>query len=195
MLKSMTGYGRAELLIEDKRLAVEMKSFNHRYLDVSLRLPALLLPFEIEIRKKIGGCLSRGRIEASIRVDSESGSESGPRFELNIPLFQNYYALLVRLKESFNLKGDVTLEMLAGFRDAFVPPETGKNLLGMWERIEKVLAEAITDLIKMRENEGEIICRDLISRIDTIRKCLDAIVLRAPQVVMEYQKRLANRVK
>jgi len=195
MIRSMTGYGRAESLLEDKKLVVEIKSFNHRYLEVSLRLPGILLPLELEIRKKIGGRLSRGRIEATIRMDSESGSENGSRFELNLPLIRNYYELLVKLKEEFNLKGEITLEMMAGFKDAFVPPEAGKNLVGMWERIEKVLDEAITDLIKMREKEGEVIYRDLISRIDAIRECLEAIMLRAPQVVMEYQKRLASRVK
>ena len=195
MIRSMTGYGRAESLLEDKKLVVEIKSFNHRYLEVSLRLPGILLPLELEIRKKIGGRLSRGRIEATIRMDSESGSENGSRFELNLPLIRNYYELLVKLKEEFNLKGEITLEMMAGFKDAFVPPEAGKNLVGMWERIEKVLDEAITDLIKMREKEGEVIYRDLISRIDAIRECLEAIMLRAPQVVIGYQKRLASRVK
>jgi uncharacterized protein (TIGR00255 family) len=195
MIRSMTGYGRAELLIEDKMLVVEIKSFNHRYLEVSLRLPGILLPLELEIRKKIGGRLSRGRIEATIRMDSESDSENGSRFELNLPLIRNYHELLVKLKEEFNLKGEITLEMMAGFKDAFVPPEAGNNLVNIWERIEKVLNEAITDLIKMRGKEGEVIYRDLISRIDAIRECLEAIMLRAPQVVMEYQKRLASRVK
>jgi len=195
MIRSMTGYGRAESLLEDKKLVVEIKSFNHRYLEVSLRLPGILLPLELEIRKKIGGRLSRGRIEATIRMDSESGSENGSRFELNLPLIRNYYELLVKLKEEFNLKGEITLEMMAGFKDAFVPPEASKNLVDMWERIEKVLDEAIKDLIKMREKEGEVIYRDLTSRIDAIRECLEAIMLRAPQVVIGYQKRLASRVK
>jgi len=195
MIRSMTGYGRAELLLEDKMLVGEIKSFNHRYLEVSLRLPGILLPLELEIRKKIGGRLSRGRIEATIKMDSESGEDVGSRFELNLPLIRNYHELLVKLKEEFNLKGEITLEMMTGFKDAFVPPEAGKNLVDIWERIEKVLDEAITDLIKMREKEGEVIYRDLISRIDAITECLEATMLRAPQVVMEYQKRLASRVK
>ena len=195
MIRSMTGYGRADALLEDKRLVVEIKSFNHRYLEVSLRLPGILLPLELEMRKKIGGRLSRGRIEATIRMDSEMDPEMGNRFELNLPLIRNYYALLVKLKEELNLKGEITLDVIAGFKDVFVPLEAGKNLAGVWEWIEKVLDEAITDLIRMREREGEIIYQDLISRIDSIRGCLGSIMLRAPQVVIEYQKRLANRVK
>jgi len=195
MIRSMTGYGRAEALLEDKKLVVEIKSFNHRYLDVSLRLPVILFPFEFEIRKKIGENFSRGRIEAAIRWDSEMELEMGNRFELNLPLIRNYYALLVKLNEELNLKGEITLDLMAGFKDAFVPLEAGKNLTDIWERIEKILDEAIAGLIKMREKEGEIIYRDLTSRIDSIRGYLDSITLRAPQVVIEYQKRLANRVK
>ena len=195
MIRSMTAYGRAESLLEDKSLVVEIKSFNHRYLEVSLRLPHILLPLEAEMRKKIGGRLSRGKIEVSLRMDSESGWENGSGFELNLPLIRNYYALLLKLKEEFNLKDEITLEMMAGLKNVFVPPEVGKNLVDMWEKIEEVLDRAITDLIKMRETEGEVIYQDLTSRTDAIRGYLDPITLRARELVMEYQKRLANRVK
>ncbi|MFA4916067.1 MAG: YicC/YloC family endoribonuclease [Syntrophales bacterium] len=195
MIRSMTGYGRAEVLIEEKMLVVEMKSFNHRYLDVSLRLPAILSLFEFEIRKKIGENFSRGRVEVAVRIDSESELEKVNRLELNLPLIRNYHALLVKLKEELNLKGEITMDLMAGFKDVFVPLESGKNLVDMWERIENTLDEAITNLVQMRGKEGEVIYRDLTSRVDTIMEYLDSITSRTPQVVIEYQTRVTDRVK
>jgi len=195
MIQSMTGYGRTEAVLNGKRYTVEIKSLNHRYLEISLRLPAVLSTLELEIKKKISGKLSRGRTEVNIRMDSEYGSVSEGRYELNLPLIRNYYELLGQLRGELGLKEEITLNMVAGFRDAFILKEPGLDLSVIWEELEVVLNKAMDALLEMRKKEGEVIYRDLILRIDLIMKSLNSIESRAPQVVLEYRKRLGERVK
>ena len=195
MIQSMTGYGRTEAILNDRKYTVEIKSLNHRYLEISLRVPTLLSPLELEIKKKISGRFTRGRIEASIRMDSDCGSISEGRYELNLPLIRNYYELLILLKQELNLEEKITLTMMTGFRDAFVLKDPGLDLSVVWEDLETVLDKAMAALIEMRKKEGENIYHDLMQRLNLIIKSLDSIALRAPQVTVEYQKRLSERVK
>lgn len=195
MIQSMTGYGRNESLLNGRKYIVEVKSLNHRYLEISLRLPNVLSPLELEIKKKISGRFTRGRIETTIKVDSEYGSLNDSRYELNLPVILNYYELLVQMKETLKLKEDITLNMMAGFRDAFVLKEPGMDVSVFWEELERVLDTAIDALLDMRKKEGENIYHDLMLRLDMIIKSLDAIAHRAPQVINEYQKRLGDRIK
>jgi uncharacterized protein (TIGR00255 family) len=195
MIKSMTGYGRAESVVNMRKYIIEIKSLNHRYLEISLRLPASLSSLELEIKKRISGRFTRGRIEASVKMDSEYGSVGEGRYELNLPLVRNYYDLLVQMRDEFNLKDEITLSMIAAFRDAYVLKESGPDVSVIWGDLEEVIERAMDALTEMRKKEGENICRDLMVRIDLITKSLDSIALRAPQVVLDYQKRFGERVK
>ncbi len=195
MIKSMTGYGKAEAVLAGRKFTMEMKSVNHRFLEISLRLPGMLLPLEGEIKKRIGEKFSRGRIEATLRVDGDGNAENEGRFTLNLPLVRNYHALLRQLKEELHLGDEITLAMMAGFRDAFVPAETVQDPATLWEGLSKILADAIRTLTEMREKEGESLKRDLTTRLDRIAGFLEGIAGRAPQVVLDYQKRLTDRVR
>jgi uncharacterized protein (TIGR00255 family) len=195
MIKSMTGYGKAEAVLAGRKFLIEMKSVNHRFLEISLRMPGMLLPLEGEIKKRIGEQFSRGRIEATLRVDGDGNAENEGRFTLNLPLVRNYHALLGQLKEEFHLGDEVTLAMMAGFRDAFIPAETIQDPATLWEGLSKILADAIRTLTEMREREGESLKRDLTGRLDRIGGFLEGIAGRAPQVVLDYQKRLTDRVR
>lgn len=195
MIKSMTGYGRAESVLDNKKLVAEIKSLNHRYMEIYVRLSAALFPLELEVKKKIGDRFSRGRVEVNIRMDAEQGAGLEVPLELNIPLVRQYFALYGKIKQEFKLKDEITLEMLAGIKDAIVPCEEAMDLENIWKRLEAVLDEAIDSLVEMRTNEGESLCRDLIARVDILAGCMGLIASRAPQVVQEYQKRLTERVK
>ena len=195
MIKSMTGYGKAEAVLAGRKFTMEMKSVNHRFLEISLRLPGMLLPLEGEIKKRIGEKFSRGRIEATLRVDGDGNAENEGRFTLNLPLVRNYHALLRQLKEELHLGDEITLAVMAGFRDAFVPAETVQDPATLWEGLSKILADAIRTLTEMREKEGESLKRDLTARLDRIAGFLEGIAGRAPQVVLDYQKRLTDRVR
>jgi uncharacterized protein (TIGR00255 family) len=195
MIRSMTGYGKAETVLMGRKIGVEMKSVNHRYLEISLRLPGLLLSLESEIKKRIGEQFSRGRIEATVRMDSDGNAETNGRFSLNLPLVHNYHALLCQLNEELHLGNEVTLAMMAGFRDIFVSVESIQDPALLWEGIAAVLDEAIRTLTEMRDKEGECLQRDLTARLSMISGLLEEISARAPQVVFEYQKRLGDRIK
>lgn len=195
MIKSMTGYGKAEAVLAGRKFTIEMKSVNHRFLEISLRLPGMFLPFEGEIKKRIGEQFSRGRIEATLRADGDGNAENAGRFTLNLPLIRNYHALLGQMKEDLNLRGEITLEVMAGFRDAFIPVETSQDPAALWEGLSKILAAAMRALIEMREKEGGSLKSDLVDRLNRIADCLEGIDRRVPQVVLDYQKRLGDRVR
>jgi uncharacterized protein (TIGR00255 family) len=195
----MTGYGRAEAILGGRKYVVEIKALNHRYLELSLRIPANLLPLELEIKKKINEQLIRGRIDVTIRRETYSGISGieDPRlFEVNLPLVKNYYDLLIQLKDLFNLKEDITLDMMASLKDVFIPLETLEDeITVLWEGLAGVLSNAIAALIGMRQKEGEVLGQDLTARLYLINEHLDEIDARAPRIVLEYQKRLVERIR
>jgi uncharacterized protein (TIGR00255 family) len=195
MIKSMTGFGRGETVSAGKRIQVEMKSLNHRYLEIFLRMPSTISSLETEIKKKIGERYSRGKIEVSIRMDSEVNQEGAQTLMLNLPMVRQYYSLLSQIKEELHLPDEVTLNMMSGFRDLYVPKEAELDLACLWKGLEGVLAEAMDKLTDMRITEGESLGRDLVCRMDKIQQLLRIITLRAPEVIVEYRQRLSDRVR
>ncbi len=193
MIKSMTGYGRAEEVFQGRHIVVEAKSVNHRFLELSLRLPSALLSLELEYKKKISEKFRRGRIEVVIRLEEEGGvaADAG----LNLAVAHNYFSILNRLKKEFGFKEAINLKMLAGFRDIFSAPLESQLGPDFLSRIETSLLDALNALMKMRQDEGFAICRDMKGRLESIKDILKAINLRAPQVVLEYQKRLVERIR
>lgn len=194
MIKSMTGYGRAEAVQDGKKWVVEVKSLNHRFLEIFVRLPASLQPLEGEVKKKVGEKLSRGRIEVGVKADSDA-DQVGAMIDLNMPMIRHYHSLLSRMKEALGLRDEITIGMLTGFKDTFIYPEVEVNLEAAWAALEGVLDGALDALTAMREKEGEVICRDFDRRMDAIGRSLDVIASRVPQVVAEYHKKLSDRVK
>lgn len=195
MIKSMTGYGRAESAFEGKRLIIELKSLNHRFLEIFIRLPNTLSFLELEVKKKIGDRMSRGRVEANIRMESEQGTLPEPELELNRPLVRRYYDIFTQIKQELNLKDEITLAMLAGIKDAVLPVEKGVDPAETWRRLEGPLEEAIASLTLMRQKEGESLYNDLTARAAVISETMEAVKTRAPQVVTEYRKRLEERIR
>ena len=195
MVHSMTGYGRAEAILDGQKYTVEIKSLNHRFLEISLRLPASLSALEMEIKKKIGEPLLRGKIDVSIRRDVQGSAENGQYLALNLPLAQNYFNLLMQLKQSLNLQDDIGLEMIAGQKDVFRIAELPQDDTVLWQGLATVLEEALVGMMEMRRREGEILSRDLLARLDLMAQLLSRIEAKAPQVVLEYQKRLTDRVR
>lgn len=195
MIKSMTGYGRREAVIGDRKYVVEIKSLNHRFLEISLRMPSLLSPLETDIKKRIGEQVSRGRIETIIRMDLNNGRDVEGKYELNLPLIRNYYEMLLKLKQELNLKDDITLHNMTEFRDAFIQSEPNLDITVILKELGTVLDEAMAALKEMRKTEGENLYRDLMSRVGFIEHSLDSVARRAPQVVLEYQRRVTERIR
>jgi uncharacterized protein (TIGR00255 family) len=191
----MTGYGRAEAVLDDQKYIVEIKSLNHRFLEISLRLPASLSALEIEIKKKIGEPLIRGKIDVTIRRDANASAENAHYLALNLPLARNYFDLFTQLKQSLNLQDDIKLGMIAGQKDIFLPVESPQDMTTLWQGLSVILEEAIAGMMDMRRREGEILSQDLLARLDLMAQLINRIEVKAPQVVSEYQKRLTERIR
>jgi uncharacterized protein (TIGR00255 family) len=189
----MTGYGRVEALCDGRNIVVEAKSVNHRFLEIALRTPAALYPLEMEYKKKIGERFKRGRLDVSIRLEGEGAEPS--RVNLNLEVARNTFDVLTRLKNELNLQEPVSLQNLIGFRDIFSPPAETQLDAGVLNAVENTLHEALSMLVHMRQDEGIALFSDMQMRLRAIQDSMEAIRLRAPQVVLEYQKRLAERTK
>jgi uncharacterized protein (TIGR00255 family) len=193
MIKSMTGYGRVVALLDGRNIAVEAKSVNHRFLEISLRTPSALFPLEMEYKKKIGERFKRGRIDVSIRLEGEGADTS--KVNLNLEIAHNYFDVLSRLQAEFHLQEPITLKSLTVFRDIFTPPSETELSPDFLSQVEKTLQEALSMLVNMRQDEGMALYSDMQMRLKVITEIMETIRLRAPQVVLEYQKRLADRIK
>ena len=193
MIKSMTGYGRAEAVYQGKSIIVEAKSVNHRFLEIFMRTPSVLSPLEMEYKKKITERFKRGRIEVFIKLDGEGSDVS--KVNLNLELARDYFDVLSRLKQEFNLQAPISLKTLTSFRDIFTPPSETQLNTDFLNQVEKTFLESLAILIDMRQEEGLAIFQDMQMRLKEITGILENIKLRAPQVVSEYQKRLSERIK
>jgi uncharacterized protein (TIGR00255 family) len=193
MIKSMTGYGRVEALCDGRNIVVEAKSVNHRFLEIALRTPALLYPLEMEYKKKIGERFKRGRMDISIRLEGE-GTETS-KVNLNMDIARNYFDVLNRLRDELHIQEPVKLKNLIGFRDIFTPPTETHLDDTFLAQVEATLQEALTILSNMRQEEGIALYSDMQMRLDLLKGMAETIRTRAPQVVLEYQKRLADRIK
>lgn len=193
MIKSMTGYGRVETVQEGRNIIAEAKSVNHRFLEIFLRTPSALFPLETEFKKKISERFKRGRIEVSIRLEGEGADIS--KVNLNLEIARDYFNVLNRLKAEFNLEAPISLKTLAGFRDIFTPSLEVQLSPDFLNQVEKTFLESLAMLSNMRQDEGLAMFQDMDMRLKAITEILETIKLRAPQVVIEYQKRLAERIK
>jgi uncharacterized protein (TIGR00255 family) len=189
----MTGYGRTETVLEGRNIIVEAKSVNHRFLEIFLRTPSALFPLEAEFKKKISERFKRGRIEVSIRLEGEGVNVS--KVNLNLEIARNYFDVLNRLKTEFDLQSPISLKTLAGFRDIFTPPSEVQLSPDFLNQVEKTFLESLAMLINMRQEEGLAMFQDMDMRLKAIMGSLKTIKSRSPQVVTEYQKRLAERIK
>jgi len=193
MIKSMTGYGRSETVCEGQKITVEMKSVNHRFLELSMRLPSTLFQLETELKKKISEKCKRGRIEINVRIEGESADNS--KINYNMDTARGYFDTLSKIKEEFNLSDEISLRTLTSFRDIFTTPAETQLSPELIKAVNTGLFEAVNMMIRMRQDEGAVMYQDMQERLGIIKEIVVMINLRAPQVVMEYQKRLADRIK
>jgi uncharacterized protein (TIGR00255 family) len=192
---SMTGYGRAEALIEGRRWIIEIKSLNHRYIEIITRLPNVLSSLEVDIKKRVGEQIFRGRIEISVQADAESGPDNGVQYSLNMPLLRNYYSLLTKIREEFHLEDEIEMKTLVRFKDVFVPSETRFDPTVAWGGLQKTLDEALEALIRMRQVEGEVLKKDFLERLNALKRFIASTKARAPRTVIEYKQRLQDRIR
>ncbi|MFM8559288.1 MAG: YicC/YloC family endoribonuclease [bacterium] len=193
MIRSMTGYGSAEVERAGQRVTAEIRSVNHRFCEVSLRGPKVALLFEEQIRRVVQDRYSRGKFNLTI---SWSGAgERGEVLKLNDAVARRYVDLMSDLKARYNLSGDVDLATVAGLPDLFTWEHTAMSDEESWTILEQVVARACDNMTLMTDREGQALARDFEHRLRVIRTELDRVVERAPLRPLEAKERLVARIK
>ncbi len=193
MMKSMTGYGRGECQGEGTRVEVEIKSFNHRYCEVTPHLPRRLNPLEGAIRNLVKQRVSRGRIEIFVQSDLASLTEQ--KLELDLNLARDFHLALKVLQENLSIPGEIRLETLANFKEIFSRKEVETDVEKESAKIQEALEEALSRWESMRREEGLALRRDFLQRLKTVEEMLLGIEEKGPLAVQACRDRLAQRVQ
>lgn len=189
----MTGFGRGEVKKNGVEVLVEIRSLNHRFLDVSLRIPKNLNTYEEDIKELIRSRLTRGRIEVTIGLKNEEPQVSDLLIDKS--LAATYINLLKELKEDFGLEGAINLEHLLNFPDIFTTEISKHSDENIWVIVKKAVELALSDLTDMRLREGNEIKKDLKARIQTINKVIKKIEDKSRSRSKEEFEKLKERLK
>ena len=194
MLRSMTGYGSGEVAFGDRRIAIEIRAVNHRFLDIAVKMPRTFLPLEGDIKKYIATHISRGKIEVVIQYAGHKGNGAG--LMLDISRARLVRKLLQTLQKEVPCAGDVDFSALLAFKDFFmvegdepVAPEL------IWQTIRPCLDQVMQELTKMQKAEGATIAEDILPRLDDIADRFTAIAARSAEAVTERTKALKERIR
>jgi uncharacterized protein (TIGR00255 family) len=193
LLHSMTAFGRGEAEGDGYRFTVEVRSVNHRFCDVQVKLPRRYSQFEEEIRKRAAASFSRGRIEVGVTADE--ALEKAEHLTVDVELARTYARLLRDLQKDLGLGADLRLEALLTFRDIFIIGEDEESRGRSWRVLSGALDGAIAECVRMRTEEGANIAADFSKRLQRLEKLAGEIEARAPLVVQEARDRLAERIQ
>lgn len=193
MIKSMTGYGRAEELVDGMYISVEFKSVNHRYFDFSARVPRIYGFLEEKLKTFANSCVSRGKIDCFVSV--ENLEETDTEIIVNHSLAEGYINAIKELSERFSLENDITAYTLSRFPDVLTLHKAADDEEKIWQSVKGVAQKAIDRFISMREIEGEKLKNDVLSRADFIIEKVGFIERRSPETVKEYNEKLKFRMK
>ena len=192
MVKSMTGYGRAEENFNGCTITVELRSVNNRYLDCNIRIPRLYLFAEDAIKSRIQGVISRGKVDVFVTLDN-TGAER-VQVSVNKPVADGYYAALKRLAEDYGLSSDISVSLLSRFPEVLLAEKAEEDVERMARDICSVLDRALADFDQMRTREGERLKEDILFRATAIEEKVTLIERRSPQTVAEYRAKLETRM-
>jgi len=192
MIKSMTGYGKGENESDGRRFTVEIKSVNHRYNDMSIKLPRFMASLEDRIRKHLCEKILRGKTD--VYINFETFSQDDVSVKLNEPLAAAICEKLDYLKEKFSLSSENTLDIVCRFPDVLTNENVDEDEELIWQTLLPSLDGALSNFIAMREKEGANLKKDITAKADYIKEITDRIKQRAPQVPLEYREKLKNRL-
>ena len=193
MVKSMTGYGRAEETLDGYAITVEVRSVNNRYLDCSVRIPRLYLFAEDAIKARVQRTISRGKVDVFLTLDS-TGAEK-VQVSVNKPVADGYYEALKQLAASYGLpESDISVSLLSRFPDVLLAEKAQDDVEQLAEDICSVLDGALSDFDSMRTREGARLEEDILSRAATIEEKVALVEERSPQTVAEYRAKLEARM-
>lgn len=193
MVKSMTGFGRCEISEGTRKMTVEMKSVNHRYLDVNMKMPKKLNFFDASIRNLLKTYIQRGKVDLFITF--EDTAETNFSLKYNQELAGEYLKYLQQMAETFGLENDIRVSTLSRYPEVFSMEEVQVDEEELWNLLEKALKGACEQFVETRIKEGENLKNDLLAKLDEMLENVEYISVRSPEIVGEYRKKLEDKVK
>ena len=193
MIKSMTGFGRCEVTEGNRKYTVEIKSVNHRYLDVNIKMPKSLNFFESTIRTLLKEYMERGKVD--LYITYEDFSEERFSLKYNEELAGEYLAHLKEMAEKFGLEDDIRVSTLSRYPDVFTMEQVEVDEQELWAGLEKAIRGACEQFVESRITEGDHLKADLIAKLDNMLSYVDFIEERSPVIMKDYRERLENKVK
>ena len=193
MIKSMTGFGRGEYADENRKFTVEIKSVNHRYLDVNIKMPKKLNFFESSIRTLLKEYTQRGKID--IYITYEDFTETNYAINYNKALAEEYFKYLKLMSEQFEIENDIKASTLSRYPDVLVMEEQPVDEDALWSGLEKALRAAFEQFVDSRMIEGENLKKDLCDKLDNMLSYVDYIEERSPQIIQAYRLKLEEKIK
>lgn len=192
MIKSMTGFGRSEVSNEERKIIVEMKSVNHRYCDISIKMPKKLSFFEAGIRNVLKKYIQRGKVD--IFITYEDYTENKVCVKYNDDIAKEYYKNLQRISEEFGIDNDIKASTLSRYPEVFTLEEQTLDETELWKLLEEAIEEAAKKFVDTRIAEGEHLKQDLFAKLDDMVEYVDFIEERSPEIVAEYRAKLTTKV-
>lgn len=193
MIFSMTGYGRGEVETQIHKVVIEMKSVNHRYSEVLVKMPKKLNMFEDRIKNTVKNSISRGRLEIFINFEEQIGDDY--IIEPNFAVIDQYVETLKAMKSRYDLKEEINLGLLARYPDALSISYKEADEDTIWALLSEALDKALSALMEMRKKEGDQLAEDILGRVKAIQETLVKIEAQSPMLVESYQNRLTDRIK
>ncbi len=193
MIKSMTGFGRCEKVTDQYKISVEMKAVNHRYLDLSIKMPKRFNYFEAAIRSMLKDHIQRGKVD--VFISYEDYTEEKLCLKYNKALAAEYVQYFKEMGEQFGLTDDLTVTALARMPEVLTMEEAPEDEEAIWKILSEALKEAADRFVESRRLEGENLKEDLMKKLDYMAELVDYIEERSPQIVAEYRKKLEEKVR
>ncbi len=192
-MHSMTGFGKAEIFDGRYRFSVEVKTVNHRYLEIGIKLPKTLSRLESLVRSRLKEYLERGKVDIYISFEDMGGGTECVRY--NSALAHEYAKFLLQMSKEFGLDNDMRISTLARFPDVFTTEDAEIDVSELKDGLLKCLNDALSQVAEMRRQEGEALKKDMLMKLSEMEKMVSFINDRSPAVVEEYRARLREKIE
>ncbi len=192
MIKSMTGFGRSEVVTDERKITIELKSVNHRYLDLSIKMPKKLSFLEGSIRNLMKTYIQRGKVD--VYITYEDYTINNGTLKYNKELAAEYIACLKQIQQDFDLDYDIKVSTLSRYPDILTMEEQSVDEEELWSILEPPVREACEKFIQTRTQEGHNLEKDLLEKLDGLDKKVTRIEERSPEVVNAYRTKLEAKV-
>ena len=193
MIKSMTGFGRCEIVTTEYKLSVEMKAVNHRYLDLSIKMPKKFNYFEAAIRNLLKAYIQRGKVDVFINYEDYTDEKLCLKY--NGSLAAEYMDAFRKMQEQFDLPDDVSVSMLARMPEVLVMEQQPEDEDRIWKQLSEAVEDAAKKFVASRIQEGEQLKSDLLGKLDYMEELVTFIEERSPVILQEYRQKLEDKVK